>query len=179
MLCCQNIVCRTLSIKRHFETKHEKSFKDDAEKIKSLKKGGISLRKAKQHFQGSDFWRQIEQPKVATKLQSALLNVENRLLMEYLQKKAFLSYADVLFDDLLNKSIIISRIRDMPVSARKIERRITDIAKDVNNQQTIALKTANVFSVALDESIDINDNLVKRLLLGIAVTVRCMKSCVA
>ena len=71
---------------------------------------------------------------------------------------AFLSYADVLFDDLLNKSTIISRIRDMAVSARKIERRITDIAKDVNNQQSIALKTANVFSVALDESIDINDN---------------------
>ena len=51
-------------------------------------------------------------------------------------------------------------MRDMAVSARKIERRITDIAEDVNKQQTIALKTANVFSVALDESIDINDNLV-------------------
>ena len=46
----------------------------------------------------------------------------------------------------------------MPVSARTIERRITDIAKNVNKQQTIALKTAKVFSVALDESIDINDN---------------------
>ena len=46
----------------------------------------------------------------------------------------------------------------MLVSARTIERHITDIAKDVNKQQTIALKTANVFSVALDESIDINDN---------------------
>ena len=46
----------------------------------------------------------------------------------------------------------------MPVSARTIERRITDIAKDVNKQQNIALKTANVLSVALDESININDN---------------------
>ena len=46
----------------------------------------------------------------------------------------------------------------MPVSARLIQRRITDIAKDANNQQTIALKIANVFSVALDKSIDINDN---------------------
>ena len=73
-------------------------------------------------------------------------------------KEAFLSCADVLFDDLPNKSTIISRIQDMPVSARTIERRITDVAKDVNKQQTIALKTANVFSVALDESIDINDN---------------------
>ena len=31
-------------------------------------------------------------------------------------------------------------------------------AKDVNKQQIIALKTAIVFSVALDESIEINDN---------------------
>ena len=38
VLYCQNIVCRTLSIKRHFETKHEKSFKDNAEKVESLKK---------------------------------------------------------------------------------------------------------------------------------------------
>ena len=46
----------------------------------------------------------------------------------------------------------------MPVSARTIERRITDLAKDGNKQQTIALETANVFSVALDDSININDN---------------------
>ena len=37
-LCCQNVVCRTSSKKRHFETKHEKSFKDGAEEIESLKK---------------------------------------------------------------------------------------------------------------------------------------------
>ena len=72
--------------------------------------------------------------------------------------EAFLSCADVLFDDLPNKSTIISRIQDMPVSVRTIERHITDMAEDVNKQQTIALKTVNVFSVAVDESIDINDN---------------------
>ena len=72
--------------------------------------------------------------------------------------EAFLSCADVLFDDLPNKSIIISGIQDMPVSSRTIERHITNMAKDVNKQQTIALETVNVFSVAVDESIDINDN---------------------
>ena len=73
-------------------------------------------------------------------------------------KEAFRSCADVVFDDLPKKSTIILRIQDMPVSARTIERRITDIAKEVNKQQTIALKTANVFSVVLDKSIDINNN---------------------
>ena len=63
-----------------------------------------------------------------------------------------------MFDDLPNKSTIISKIQDMPISARTIERRITGIVKDVNKQHTIALQTTKVFSVALDESVDINNN---------------------
>ena len=46
----------------------------------------------------------------------------------------------------------------MPISPRTAHRRITDKAADVTEQQTVALEGANVFSVALDESIDINDN---------------------
>ena len=73
-------------------------------------------------------------------------------------KETFLNCADVLFGGLPNRSIIILRIQNMRVSARTIERHITDVAKDVNKQRAISLKTANVFSVALDKSIDINDN---------------------
>ena len=36
-LCCENVVCRTSSMKRHFETKHKKLFKDDS-KNEVLKK---------------------------------------------------------------------------------------------------------------------------------------------
>ena len=73
-------------------------------------------------------------------------------------KVAFLSCAEVLFDDLPNKCTIISRIKDMPVSPRTVERHITNMSTDVTKQQTVALKTANVFRVALDKSIDINNN---------------------
>ena len=51
VLCCQNIVCRTSSIKRHFETKHEKSFNDDAEKIESLKKAVYRYEKQSSIFE--------------------------------------------------------------------------------------------------------------------------------
>ncbi|XP_064121573.1 uncharacterized protein LOC135226026 [Macrobrachium nipponense] len=37
-LCCENVVCRTSSVKRHFETKHEKTFKDSADKAEAIKK---------------------------------------------------------------------------------------------------------------------------------------------
>ena len=36
----------------------------------------------------------------------------------------------------------------MPVSPRTVERRITDMATNVTEQQTAALKAANVFSIA-------------------------------
>ena len=43
------------------------------------------------------------------------------------------------------------------VSARTVERHISEMATDVSDQQTIASKDAIVFTVALDESVDIND----------------------
>ena len=46
----------------------------------------------------------------------------------------------------------------MPVSPRTEERRITNMSTDVTEQQTVASKAANVFSVALDKSVDIKDN---------------------
>ena len=52
-------------------------------------------------------------------------------------KQVFLSCSDVLFDDLPSKnSIIISRTKDMPVSARNIERHISEMAT-VSEQQTL------------------------------------------
>ena len=35
-LCCENAVCRMSNVKRHFETKHEKTFKDQADKPVSI-----------------------------------------------------------------------------------------------------------------------------------------------
>ena len=37
-LCFENVVCRTSSVKRHFETKHETAFKDQAHKAESIKR---------------------------------------------------------------------------------------------------------------------------------------------
>ena len=55
-------------------------------------------------------------------------------------KVAFLSCAEVLFDDLPNKCTIIPRIKDMPVSSRAVERHITNMSTDVTKQQTVSLK---------------------------------------
>ena len=93
-------------------------------------------------------------------------------------KKALLNCAEMLFDNLPNKCTIISRVKDMSISLRSVERPITDITIDVTEQQTVALKGANVFSAALDESIDINDNPRSAVVVtvGSLETARNMKS---
>ncbi|KAF7644751.1 hypothetical protein LDENG_00216470 [Lucifuga dentata] len=75
---------------------------------------------------------------------------------EYI-KEAFLSTAEVLFEGLPNKDTMTSRIKEVPLSARTVERRLTEMAENVSQQQTSALKNAPVFSMAVDESMDIND----------------------
>ena len=92
------------------------------------------------------------------KVAEDIAKMENHLLMGCLQRSPFLNCAEVLFDDLPHQCTIISRIKDMPISPRTVERRITNMSTDVSEQPTVALKRANVFNVALHESIDINDN---------------------
>ena len=46
----------------------------------------------------------------------------------------------------------------MFISPRTVKRRIMKMAADVTGQLIVALKAADIFSVALDESININDN---------------------
>jgi len=72
-------------------------------------------------------------------------------------KETFLSSAEILFSDLPNKETILTRIREIQASPRSIERPITDMTENVTVKQTNGLQQAVVFSVALDESIDVND----------------------
>ncbi|XP_064111510.1 protein FAM200C-like [Macrobrachium nipponense] len=71
-------------------------------------------------------------------------------------KAPFLEYSEVLFDGISNKHVIISWIKDMAVSAKTVERRISEVADNVSQQQMVALTSAPVFIVALDESVDIS-----------------------
>ena len=157
-LCCQNVVCQTFSTERHFETKHEKSIKVDAEKIESLKKAISRYDKQSSIFK--KVIRSTNQTIEVTgsyKVAEGIAKHGKPFTDGVFVKVALLSCAEVLFDDLLNKCTIISRIKDMPVSSWTVERHIMNMFTDVTKRQTVALQAANVF-VALDKSVDINDN---------------------
>ena len=146
-LSCQSVVCQTSSIKRHFGTKHKKSFKNYAEKIEFLKKAVSHYEKQSGIFKKviCSMNRTI---KGSYKIAEGIAKHGKPFIDELFVKEAFISCAEVLFDDSPNKCTLTSRIKDMPASPRTVERRITDMATDVTEQQTAALKAANVFSVA-------------------------------
>lgn len=72
-------------------------------------------------------------------------------------KNTFLECADSLFDDFKNKNDILKRIKEMPLSARTVQRRIEEMSKDVDMQVKDHLLNCDVVSFAIDESTDINN----------------------
>ena len=146
-LCCQN----------NFETKHDKSFKDKAEKIESLKKAVSRYKKQRSIFK--KVIRSTNRTIEGSYKDADVIAKNGKLFTDgVFVKEAFFDRAEVLFDDLPNKCTIISRIKDMPISPRAIQRRFTDTATEVTEQQIVGLKGANVISIGLDKSIDIINN---------------------
>ena len=67
-------------------------------------------------------------------------------------KNTFIDCSAHLFDNFSNKKQIIERIKEMPLSARTVQRRIEDIAKNIDAQVKNDLLSSDVISIALDES---------------------------
>ena len=78
--CCENVVCRTSSVRRHFETKHDKTIKDDVDKVEEIMKAVSRYEKQIIVFKKMNHSK-IMQLRVATKSHSPLPNMEIHLLM--------------------------------------------------------------------------------------------------
>ncbi len=142
-ICFENVAC-------------QKTFNDQADKAESIKRAV------------SRYEKQASSLKVFAKAQNHATEASYRIAHciakhgkpftdgEYI-KEAFLSCSDTLFENLPNKETIKTRIKDIPTSARTVQRCIHEMAENVRTQQTPGLKDATVFSIALDESVDVND----------------------
>ena len=128
-LCCENVVCRTSSIKRHFESKRKKLFKNDSEKNEALKKAVSRYDK-----QSSIFKKVIRSTNQTTESSYKVAECIAKRGKPFTDGdfiKVFITCSEVLFEDLPNKNVILSRIKNLPVSARMVERRVEDMAVDV------------------------------------------------
>ena len=75
---------------------------------------------------------------------------------EYI-KNSFIKISEHLFTDFKNKSEIVQKIRDMPLSAKTVQDRTSKMAQDITKQQIKDINSAVAYSIACDESKDKSD----------------------
>ena len=86
VLSCITVVCRTLNVQRHFQTRHEKSFKDEADKAEEIK------RTMSRYERQSSVFTNLHAVKIKLqegdeKLRSASLNMKNYVLMGNISRR--------------------------------------------------------------------------------------------
>uniref|UniRef100_A0A8D2J826 Uncharacterized protein n=1 Tax=Varanus komodoensis TaxID=61221 RepID=A0A8D2J826_VARKO len=72
-------------------------------------------------------------------------------------KESFIKISEHLFLDFKNKSEIVQKIRDMPLSAKTVKDRTIQMAENITRQQIKDINSAVVYSIACDESKDKGD----------------------
>ncbi|GFU10189.1 uncharacterized protein TNCV_3449711 [Trichonephila clavipes] len=75
---------------------------------------------------------------------------------EYI-KNCFINASEELFQDFMNKTDILKRIKELPLSAKTIKDRTIKMCSNVTTQHIEDLKLVSALSIAVNESCDIND----------------------
>ncbi|GFX58799.1 general transcription factor II-I repeat domain-containing protein 2A [Trichonephila clavipes] len=155
VLCSGTVVCRTSSVKQHFETNH-KSF---CEKSEPEQKKLIASEIKDRNKQSPSMFKYVSKNCHTSAASYSVANTITRhskpFQEEEFLKEAWLECVPSLFDDFYNKDKIIQRIKDVPLSRNKIKDRILKLAENVTDQQKNDINSAPFISLCLDESIDI------------------------
>jgi len=146
-LCGDTITGRTYNIERHFSSKH---------KMETIKKHVLNFGNQKGFLK--KFLTQHHHSTAASFAAALAIGRNGKPFSdgEYL-KTAFIQCSEHLFDDFKNKTEILARIKEIPLSARTVQRRINNMAADIDIQIRNDILSSEVISFSLDESIDINN----------------------
>ncbi|XP_069157024.1 SCAN domain-containing protein 3-like [Procambarus clarkii] len=160
IFCSYTVVCRTSSVKRHFENVHKNlSNKTEGEQRELISR---ELRKTK--TQAETFMNYIS-GRPSSNLVAASFEVSKVIAQhgkplcdgEYI-KEAWLECAPFLFDNFSEKKKIIQRIKDLPVSRKTVKDRILKLERNAAEQLTKDLSSCKFFSICVDESTDITSS---------------------
>jgi len=158
VLCSESVVCRTSSVKRHFETTHKTLLTKSADELKCFISRALSNKDAQ-----SD--KLIKFVKKSDNLVSASFDVAKSIAVwgkpfsdgDFI-KMSWLDCADNLFQDFDNKDAIIQRIKDLSISRNTIKERILSMNSNIENQLIHDLNQSSFFSICIDESTDITSS---------------------
>ncbi|XP_066461121.1 general transcription factor II-I repeat domain-containing protein 2B-like [Eleutherodactylus coqui] len=169
ILCNESVVCRTSSVRRHFDTNHKSVSQLSETERKECLEG--KLRKYNsQHLSFSNYLSKTNHVTAASFQISLCIAKHGKPLSDgEIIKTAMLSGSNSLFHDFPSKDKIIQRISEMPLSRNTVKNRVQRMASDVSQQLTTDLQNAACYSMCLDESTDINNHARLAIILRYAV----------
>ena len=169
-MCSESVVCRTSSVKRHYESNHKWLL----DKSEDEQKEYISRQVKNANLQYGSFVKFV---KSTSNLVSASFEVSKIIARhgkpfsdgDYI-KESWLECAPYLFKDLQNKDKILQRIKDLPVSRNTVKVRIINLNSNIENQLKEDFKLCQAFSICLDESTDVTSPARLAIILDIRKT---------
>ncbi|KAL7634403.1 UNVERIFIED_CONTAM: hypothetical protein RMT77_014780 [Armadillidium vulgare] len=160
IFCSETVVCRTSSVKRHFECVHKNLSSKPEEEQRML----ISLELGKTEKEAETFTNFVpDKPScnlVAASFEIAKVIAKHGKSLsdgEYI-KKYWLECAPLLFADFSEKEKIIQRIKDLSVSRKTVKDKILKLEKNTSEQLTKDLSSCKFFSICVDQSTDITSS---------------------
>lgn len=147
------------NVERHFQLRHAK-FADDYP-VGTERKSAIAVLVEKFEGRKNSFKKWITSPNstAAASFVAAREIVKRGKPFtdgEYM-KDSFIKMSEHLFSDFRNKTEIIQKIKDMPLSAKTVKERAIKMANNITDQQIKDINSAPAFSIACDESCDVTD----------------------
>ncbi|XP_059819303.1 general transcription factor II-I repeat domain-containing protein 2-like [Hypanus sabinus] len=147
------------NVARHFQNKHAafaQKYPDGDERKKAVSELMRKVDLSKNHFQK---WMKSGKSTTYASYIAAQEIVRHGKQFtdgEYI-KESFIKISEHLFTDFKNKSEIVQKIRDMPLSAKTVKDRTIKMAEDITSQQIEDINSAVAYSIACDESKDKGD----------------------
>ena len=147
------------NLERHFQLKHAKFAADHP--VGTERKSAIAVLVEKFEGRKNSFKKWIASPNSTT----AASFVAAREIVKHgkpftdgeYMKDSFIKMSKHLFSDSKNKTEIIQKIKDMPLSAKIVKERAIKMANNITDQQIKDINSAPAFSIACDESCDVTD----------------------
>ncbi|XP_059843836.1 SCAN domain-containing protein 3-like [Hypanus sabinus] len=147
------------NVARHFQNKHAafaQKYPDGDERKKAVSELMCKVDLSKNHFKK---WMKSGKSTTYASYVAAQEIVRHGKQFtdgEYI-KESYIKISEHLFTDFKNKSEIVQKIRDMPLSAKTVKDRTIKVAEDITRQQIKDINSAVAYSIACDESKDKGD----------------------
>nr|XP_015920285.1 general transcription factor II-I repeat domain-containing protein 2A-like [Parasteatoda tepidariorum] len=149
------VVCRTSSVKRHFETNH----KFVSQKSEPEQKELIASAMRDRNKQSTSMIKYVGKNCPTSAASYSAANIITRHSKPFQEgeflKEAWLACSPSLFDDFDNKDKIIQGIKDTPLSRNIIKERKLKLAGNLTDQQQIDINSSLFISLCLVENTDI------------------------